>query len=380
MLEADSLYGNLLVGPAPEPKPKEQADDMFSEGPPSAAPGPAPAATAAGPAPEKKDTFSAAKLMMPPVRKKVEPVKRPAMPALDISKLAAEKEALMRQRAQAAQAPQRPAETQARPSATNAPSASAIQTVAMPGTGFNEQAGGSESSTVVAGNLYGDPNEEYDPAKPNDYDEFCRRRMRIKAEEEMERRRQEVVARQQQAAKPAEVKEDDFATKMMKKMGWKEGAGLGKDGQGMQNPLVMQKTDRAVGKIVEGQTHQKREAAAQAVGQPAAKEAKATPIVSGPPTRVLMLRNMVGAGDVDEDLEEETAEEAGKYGKLKRCVVKELQGKPDNEAVRIFLEFEAIPAATKAFADMNGRYFGGRVVKATFYDEKLFEEGQYEAG
>ena len=28
-----------------------------------------------------------------------------------------------------------------------------------------------------------------------------------------------------------EPKEDDFATKMLKKMGWKEGSGLGKDGQ-----------------------------------------------------------------------------------------------------------------------------------------------------
>ena len=27
---------------------------------------------------------------------------------------------------------------------------------------------------------------------------------------------------------------------------------------------------------------------------------------------------MVGAGDVDEELQEETAEEAGKYGKLKK--------------------------------------------------------------
>ena len=90
-------------------------------------------------------------------------------------------------------------------------------------------------------------------------------------------------------------------------------------------------------------------------------------------------------------MEEETAEEAGKYGKLKRhlvgastepcrwlftrCVIKELAGKPDDEvsaviicpnctrlprleswlvatncpqAVRIFLEYEDVSAATKA--------------------------------
>merc|ERR1719468_977190 len=89
------------------------------------------------------------------------------------------------------------------------------------------------AASTATSSLYGDPEEEYDPAKPNDYDEFCRRRMRQKAEEEMERRRQEALARQQQAAKPPEPKEDDFATRMMKKMGWKEGQGMGKDSQGM---------------------------------------------------------------------------------------------------------------------------------------------------
>merc|ERR1712194_361738 len=53
-------------------------------------------------------------------------------------------------------------------------------------------------------------------------------------------------------------------------------------------------------------------------------------------TKVVMLTNLVGADDVDEDLEEETADEAKKYGKLKRCTIKELKGLPDDRAVRIF--------------------------------------------
>merc|ERR1712083_718804 len=92
-------------------------------------------------------------------------------------------------------------------------------------------------------------------------------------------------------------------------------------------------------------------------------EAKRAKLNRGP-TRVVLLTNLVGAGEVDEDLEEETAEEAGKYGKLVKCAVKECQGAPDNEAVRIFLEFEKVEAASKAYKDMNGRYFGGRTVKA----------------
>merc|ERR1712187_712725 len=101
--------------------------------------------------------------------------------------------------------------------------------------------------------------------------------------------------------------------------------------------------------VVEGQ---KREAPAVAAGQPEAKQAKTAPTLNRTPTRVLLLNNLVGAGEVDEDLEGETAEEASKYGKLKRCVVKEIKG------------------ATKALVDMNGRYFGGRIVKARFYDEQ----------
>merc|ERR1719502_1863038 len=138
----------------------------------------------------------------------------------------------------------------------------------------------------------------------------------------------------------------------------------------MATPLVMKSTDVATGVIVEG----KRAAPAQPVGQPEPKQVKATTF-NRPPTRVLLLNNLVGAGEVDEDLEGETAEEAGKYGKLIKCVIKEINTLPDTEAVRIFLEFEQVESATKALVDMNGRYFGGRVVKARFFDPARFAAG-----
>lgn len=375
----DSLYGNLLAGPQPapqvsEPAKKASGDDMFAGGPeiakavspsvtgPAVAAAPAAnAGSAALPTAALPQSFSAAKLMMPPVRKKAEPTagKKPVVP-LDLQKLQEEKAALMRQRAAAAE---RPA------------SGGADDDGASPASASTAPVGSSAMSTASANgavsSLYGSPDEEYDPAKPNDYDEFCRRRMRIRAEEEMEKRRQEALARQQQAAKPEVPKEDDFATKMMKKMGWKEGAGLGKEQQGIATPLVLKKTDRATGQIVEGQ--QKREAPVAQV-QPQAKQQKAAE-PARPPTRVILLNNLVGAGEVDEDLEEETVEEAGKYGKIKRCAIKEIKGVPDDQAVRIFLEYEQIDGAKKAFADMNGRYFGGRMVRARFFDEARFAKG-----
>merc|ERR1712185_312902 len=108
---------------------------------------------------------------------------------------------------------------------------------------------------------------------------------------------------------------------------------------------------------------------AQPKAQPEAKQAK---VAQRPPSRVLLLNNLVGAGEVDEDLQEETADEAGKYGKVVKCVIKEIKGLPDDQAVRIFLEYERVEDATKALVDMNGRYFGGRVVKARFFDPTRF--------
>eukprot|EP00928_Gymnodinium_smaydae_P014960 TRINITY_DN15490_c0_g1_i1.p1 TRINITY_DN15490_c0_g1~~TRINITY_DN15490_c0_g1_i1.p1 ORF type:complete len:792 (+),score=111.77 TRINITY_DN15490_c0_g1_i1:92-2467(+) len=108
--------------------------------------------------------------------------------------------------------------------------------------------------------------------------------------------------------------------------------------------------------------------------QPAVKKAK----LSRSPTRIVLLTNMVGAGDIDDDLQDETAEEAAKYGKLIKCTIKEAVGAPDNEAVRIFLEFEKVEAASKAYADMNGRFFDGRTVKARFYDEDRYRRGDLE--
>ncbi|XP_045899141.1 splicing factor 45-like [Micropterus dolomieu] len=81
---------------------------------------------------------------------------------------------------------------------------------------------------------------------------------------------------------------------------------------------------------------------------------------------------MVGRGEVDEDLEGETKEECEKYGKVVKCVIFEIAEVLDDEAVRIFLEFERVESAIKAVVDLNGRYFGGRVVKACFYNLDKF--------
>ncbi|KAF9998747.1 hypothetical protein BGZ79_007583 [Entomortierella chlamydospora] len=95
----------------------------------------------------------------------------------------------------------------------------------------------------------------------------------------------------------------------------------------------------------------------------------------GSPSNVILLTNMVGPGEVDDTLQEETAGECEKYGSVVRCLIFEVQnGKvPPEEAVRIFVKFGAIPSAERALRDLDGRFFGGRQVHCQFFDERRFD-------
>lgn len=82
---------------------------------------------------------------------------------------------------------------------------------------------------------------------------------------------------------------------------------------------------------------------------------------------------MVGPGDVDEELEPEVKDECNtKYGDVVKVIIFEIPSAPPDEAVRIFVEFKRIESAIKAVVDLNGRFFGGRQVKAGFYSIDQF--------
>eukprot|EP00245_Coleochaete_scutata_P013430 TRINITY_DN545_c0_g1_i1.p1 TRINITY_DN545_c0_g1~~TRINITY_DN545_c0_g1_i1.p1 ORF type:complete len:413 (-),score=113.20 TRINITY_DN545_c0_g1_i1:170-1408(-) len=301
--------------------------------------------------------------------------------------------------------------------------------------------------------------EEYDPARPNDYDDYCRERRRKKMEEEMrremERRRQEDEDREKEMERQKELAlqkasqrdlesspgdtrssalgisgeeawrrraalsaasgkpvpeaspsvarspsppasglglgakaggggltmgpggQMSAAERMMAKMGWKAGEGLGKDRQGITTPLMARKTDKRAGVIVNASA-KKVEVEAPPPPPPPEKKPKTGVAISGPATRVLLLRNMVGRGEVDDDLEEEVAGECTKYGTVTRVLIFEITDPnwPPTESVRIFIEFERSESAMKGLVDLDGRFFGGRVVRASFFDEDKFAANQ----
>ncbi|KAJ3038460.1 hypothetical protein HK097_003161 [Rhizophlyctis rosea] len=109
--------------------------------------------------------------------------------------------------------------------------------------------------------------------------------------------------------------------------------------------------------------------------QPFVQSSQPTPPAEDGPTPVILLTNMVGPGEVDDDLERETAEECGRFGRVVKCVVHEVrhQHVPEMEAVRIFVRFADTASAERAKNDLNGRFFGGRVVTASFYDVGRFD-------
>lgn len=93
-------------------------------------------------------------------------------------------------------------------------------------------------------------------------------------------------------------------------------------------------------------------------------------------SRVVVLRNMVGPEDVDEELEIEITEECEKFGEVERVVIYQEKQTEEDDAeiiVKIFVEFTNPRSTESAVSALNGRYFAGRIVKAETYDQATYD-------
>ena len=80
----------------------------------------------------------------------------------------------------------------------------------------------------------------------------------------------------------------------------------------------------------------------------------------------------MGVEDIDEHLEEEIREECGKYGRIMDLLIANDEFK---EAVKIFVRYTEPAEVDAAIAVLNGRFFGGRTVKAEVYDQAMYDHG-----
>ncbi|KHJ83526.1 g-patch domain protein [Oesophagostomum dentatum] len=159
------------------------------------------------------------------------------------------------------------------------------------------------------------------------------------------------------------------AANIMSKFGYKHGAGLGRDEQGMSTALSVEKLGKNAGLIInESQATPSHTTTAAPMGVSPINMTEAMKRS----TKVLMLTNMVGPDEIDDELEPEIREEMAKYGQ-----VASVDGVNDELAVRIFVEFTNVAQAIKAFVVMNGRFFGGRSVAASFYNVDDFNSKEY---
>jgi splicing factor 45 len=139
----------------------------------------------------------------------------------------------------------------------------------------------------------------------------------------------------------------DFASRLMSKYGWQKGQSLGTTASsGLVVPLVMKadKDRKGTGVILN------RNKAHEDYGP------------RGKMTRCIVLCNVVGIGEVDEELVDEIGGECReKYGEVERVrVVEEAEREREEERVRVYVLFTSELSALRGVNALDGRLFGGR--------------------
>lgn len=178
--------------------------------------------------------------------------------------------------------------------------------------------------------------------------------------------------------------QDGFAERLLKKMGWEKGQGLGASNDGITTAIVMKADKRkrvpgaksggaplpAMGKIVGGNKKK------QSTDLPAEED---TP--HGNMSPVIKLSGMLKGLDVDAEIRDnnlmqEIGDHMGEmFGKVERLFIwRESEGGAED----VFVRFTSELSALRAVKGMHGEEFAGNEVRGRFFDGGRFERGEYE--
>jgi splicing factor 45 len=200
---------------------------------------------------------------------------------------------------------------------------------------------------------------------------------------------------------------------MMAKWGHEEGQGLGTEGDGIVNALTVEqvpglKKGQPQGFGAMGSGHGQGQASRGRGGIGGSRMGR---IINdnedaktredrerfGEPSKVVVLTNMVGVDDAyDPELpgeisgccplsyryltERNSGEECSKNGTVERVIVHVVQPPTADpaDAVRIFVLFGGPVGAWKTVRELDGRFFGGRTVRARYYNERYLAQGIFD--
>ncbi|KAF2210488.1 hypothetical protein CERZMDRAFT_106833 [Cercospora zeae-maydis SCOH1-5] len=197
---------------------------------------------------------------------------------------------------------------------------------------------------------------------------------------------QQAPAHQESEERTNRPGQDGFAERLMKKLGWEKGQGLGASGDGITTALQMQAQKRKKKPDAQGGGFATPTAMGKIIGGKKAKPKPGEETTTGVASElddmspVVKLSGMLENMDVDHEIAEnnlmqEIGDEMGEqYGKVERLFI---WRKKDGGNDEVFVKFTSPLSAVRCLKGMDGTEFADNKVEACYWDAEMFERGEY---